>query len=206
MTRRLLVLEVDEDKYDGLLDAMSKRNYVRVVDMSRDGRKQLSDCPACRRKLSREVSYTINENMVEALTRITQKMTVAKTVVITNKDQPADSIPIIERERAVEVDATTVFRAVELGLLRAFMDGSRSTHHITADGMGFLTGEKAASPCTIVTLDGEVVEKSGQILVQDIKFKDQARSTTVLTAASRSVGALPDAVVSFVVDGQMSLL
>ena len=111
MSKRILILDVDSDKYDALVDALGKRPYLRVVPMDRSGRKLLSDCPCCRRKLSKESTFVINDLMVDSLIRVLAKMALSKSVILVNKDHPASSVPPIQAELCVEVDPVTIFRA-----------------------------------------------------------------------------------------------
>lgn len=202
---KIIVLEVPEDKCDGLIEAMQKRAYTVHV-MDREGRKKLVDCPGCKRRLAKESSFTINEHFLEALTAIAAKMSVAKTVIITNKENPRDSIPPVEHPRCVEIDPAMAFRAEAFGLIKRFQDGDRVTHYVTTAGLEFLKGEKPASPCTVVTLDGEVVETSGELLIESVKFKDEIRAGTLKRAALDAVKRIPEQHVNFVINGQMSLI
>jgi hypothetical protein len=203
---RILILDIDDDKHDGFVDAMSKRPHIRVISMEREARKALVDCPCCRKKLSRESSFVINDHMIESLTAIVEKMAVAKSVLIVNKDNPISAISSVERERCVEIDPATVVRAVTLGLLQSFQDGSKPSYFVTAAGLAFMLGESPAKPCTMVTLDGEVVELSGELTIENVKFKDQIKGDTARRLASKAVKSLPDSVTNFVTNGQMSLI
>jgi hypothetical protein len=206
MSSRTLILDVDVDKYDGIVEALSKRPSVRVVSMDREARRHLRECPACHRKLAKESSFTLDEKIVDALIRVAQKMKVSKTVVLVNEDHPKSGLSTVEHERCVEVDAVVVHRAMTLGLLSSFMDGARLTHYVSAAGLGFVSGEKPASPCTIYVLDGEIVEVSGELAIENVKFKDVHRSGSVARDGARAVKALPDNVLSFVNNGQMSFI
>lgn len=206
MSGRTLVLEVDLDKYESLVEALGKRPYIRVVSMDRQGRKDLVDCPACHKRLSKESSFTINDLMVCCLTKIVDKMRSFKSVLLVNKDNPASGVSEVERERCVEVDPTTIFRAEALGLINSFTDGSKLSYFVTTAGMDFLSGEKPAAPCTLVVLDKEVVETSGELMIEDVKCKDSFKITTVVRNASKAVEALPESVLNFVTNGQMSLI
>lgn len=206
MSNRILVLDVDADKYDGIVEALSKRPSVRVVSMDREARRHLRECPACHRKLSKESAFTLDEKIVDALIRVVQKMRVSKTVVLTNEDNPQAGLSTIEHERCVEVDAVVIHRAMTLGLLKSFMDGARLTHYVPTAGLDFISGEKPASPCTMYVLDGEIVEISGELTIENVKFKDVHRAGSVARDGARAVKALPESVLSFVNSGQMSLI
>jgi hypothetical protein len=206
MSNRILILEVDADKYDGIVEALSKRASVRVVSMDREARKHLRECPACHRKLAKESSFTLDEKIVDALIRVAEKMRIAKTVVLVNEDNPQAALSSIEHERCVEVDAMVIHRALTLGLLKSFMDGARLTHYVTTAGLEFLSGEKPASPCTMYVLDGEVVETGGELAIENVKFKDVHRAGSVARDGARAVKAIPEHVMSFVINGQMSLI
>lgn len=206
MSSRILILDVDVDKYDGIVEALAKRQSIRVVSMDREARKHLRECPACHRKLSKESSFTLDEKIVDALIKIAEKMRVAKTVVIINDDNPISGISTVEHERCVEIDQMVIHRAVTLGLLKSFRDGARLTHYVTAMGLEFLSGEKPASPCTMFVLDGDVVETSGELTIENVKFKDMHRAGSVARDGARAVKAIPEHVMSFVTSGQMSLI
>jgi hypothetical protein len=206
MPSRILILEVDDDKYDGLVVALVKRPHIRVIGMDREGRKAHSDCPCCKRKLSKESTFTINDHMVSSLISVAQKMAIAKTVILVNKENPISALPSVEADRCVEVDPITIFRAMALGLLRQFTDGSRATHFVSAAGLLFLSGEKPAAPCSVTTLDGDVLDTSGEILIDGVKFKDPAKGRETCRLASRVTADIPDSVMNFVINGQMSLI
>jgi hypothetical protein len=206
MSSRILILDVDADKYDGIVEALRKKPSVRVVSMDREARRHLRECPACCRKLSKESAFTIDEKIIDALIKVTQRMRVAKTVVLVNEDNPQSALSSMEHERCVEVDAVVAQRAVTLGLLKPFMDGARLTHYVSASGLEFLSGNKPASPCTMHVLDGEVVETSGEMMIENVKFKDVHRATSVARDGARAVKAIPQHVTNFVINGQMSLI
>jgi hypothetical protein len=206
MSSRILILNVDNDNYDSLVEALLKRHYISVVPIDREGRKRLSVCPVCNHKLKKEASFTIDEHIVDAMIKIVEKMRYTKTVLLVNKENPQAGYSTVEHERCVEVDPVVIYRAETLGLLKPFLDGSRKTHYVTTAGLEFLSGEKPASPCTMFVLDGEVVETSGQLVIEDVKFKDAHRGGSVARDAARVVKALPESVMSFVINGQMSLI
>lgn len=205
---RILVLDIDDDKHDGFVEAIVKRSHIRVISMDREARKQLTDCPCCGRRLSKESTYTLDDHMIEALIAVAGKMTaaVAKSVLVVNKNHPITAISEIERVRCVEVDPLTILRAETLGLLQSFQDGSRLSHFITATGLGFMSGETPAKPCTMVTLDGEIIEMNGELAIENVKFKDQIRGDTLKRLASRAVKALPECALNFATSGQTSLI
>jgi hypothetical protein len=202
----LLILDVDADKYDSVVDAMKKRSSIRILSMDREGRKKFVDCPCCGKRLSREQSFTINDQFIECLTQIAQKMTVDKTVIAIFEGMSLMSISPVERERCVVLDEKMVKRAEILGLVKSFVDGMKTTYFVTAAGIDFLKGEKPASPSTIVTLDGEVVETSGELLLDNVKFKDAIHGDTIKRNARDAVKRIPERVMEFVVNGQMSLI
>ena len=206
MPTRTLILEIEADKYDGFVKALAARPHIQVISMEREARKNLVNCPCCDRKLSKESTFTINEDMVDALTRIVQKMSIAKTVIIVNKENPASLVPPIEAERCVELSPLMVFRAQALALIAPFLDGSRPTYFVTSAGLSFLSGEAPASPCSITTLDDEIVETGGVVAIDAVKFKDSMRSTAAIRLASMAVEALPASVANFVTNGQMNLI
>lgn len=203
---RTLILQVEDDKHDGLVEALKKRPSIHIVSLDREGRKKFRDCPCCNRRLARESSFTINEPFVECLTTIAGKMSIAKTVILVFEGMSFATIPPVEQERCAVVDETMAVRAETLGLIKPFLDGARKTHFVTAAGIEFLRGEKPASPSTIVTLEGEVVETSGEILLDNVKFKDTIRGEDAKRRARDAVKRIPESVMNFVINGQMSLI
>lgn len=203
---RILILEVDEDKHDGFVEAIAKRPFIKVVSMEREARKALTDCPCCKKRLSKESAFTINDHMIEALTAIAEKMTIAKSVLIVNKEHPITAISAIERVRCIDIDPLMVLRAEALGLIKSFQDGSRPSYFITAAGLAFMSGEAPAKPCTMVTLDGEIVELSGELAIENVKFKEPIKGDTARRLAAKAAEELPDSVKNFVTNGQMSLI
>lgn len=206
MPGKMLIVEVDDDKYSSTVEALSKRSYIKILSMDREGRKAFSVCPCCNKKLTKEHSFSINESFVESLVKIAEKMSVSKTVVVINKENPASSVPAMELERSVEVDSQFISRAVSLGLVEQFMDGNRTTYFVTSAGLSFLLAENPASPSTMVTLDGEVIELSGKLMIGDVKFKDQVKGSKILIYAARAVESMPESVRNFVRNGQMDLI
>jgi hypothetical protein len=202
----LLILDVDADKYESTVEALKKRPSIRVVSMDREGRKKFVDCPCCSKRLSREQSFTVNGQFIECLTQIAQKMTIDKTVIPLFDGSSLMAISPIERDRCLILDEKTVKRAETLGLVRSFVDGMKTTYYVTAAGLGFLSGEKPAAPSTIVTLDGEVVETTGELLLDNVKFVDAIHGETIKRNARDSVKRIPERVMEFVVNGQMTLI
>ena len=87
-----------------------------------------------------------------------------------------------------------------------FIDGSTITYFVTAKGVDFLSGTSPASPSTLITLDGDVVEMTGQIAIEEVKFKDFIKSSEAIRMAGKAIRSLPENVVNFITNGQMSLI
>ena len=206
MPNRIIILSVEADKHDSLVEALGKREYIRVISMDRHSRRHMTECPCCSRRLSKESSFTISDNMITYLISVVEKMTVTKTVVLVNKDNPITALSPIEHVRCVEVDPMIISRAEALGLLKTFIDGCRLTHYVSTTGLEFLSGEKPAAPSTVFVLDGEIVERSGELLIENVKFKDEIQKGTITRNAAKAVKSLPEYVMNFVVNGQMSLI
>lgn len=204
MATRTVILEVEESRADGLIDALTKRDYISLVSMDREGRKRFRDCPCCHKRLSKEVSYTINEKMLDAMLAMVQKMSVAKSVVLVNRENPMEMLPDAEKPRAVEFDHRMLERAEVLGLVTSFMDGNRKTYFTKA--LDFFLGAEAHKPSTMVTLDGEVVETSGVIVFDDVKLKDENRRNRLKREFREAVKAIPESTMTFIEKGQMTLV
>jgi hypothetical protein len=203
---RQIIIEIEDDKYDSFIEVIKKRPYIKHVSMSREDRRLIVNCPCCKQKLSRETSFVINEKMIDSLSSIVEKMRIAKTVILTNRENPLSLIAPIELERCVEVDLKTIVRCKILGLLQEFQDGSKITHFVTSKGIKFLTGESPAAPCLIITIDDEVIETSGEIMIDQVKFKDDIKRSSALHSSLSSVKMIPEYVMSFVTSGQMSFV
>jgi len=204
MAARTIVLNVDEDKADGLLDALSKRPYIDVVAMDREGRKRFRDCPCCNKRLSKEITYTVNEAMLMAMLEVLRKMAVSKTVILTNKDTLRDSLPVVEQDRCAEFDLPLLHKAKTLGLLKPFMDGNRETYF--TDAIDFFSNEDAHSPSYMISLDGEVVETGGSMFIDGVKLKDEKSRDRLKREFRDALKKIPKDTITFVTNGQMSLV
>ena len=69
-----------------------------------------------------------------------------------------------------------------------------------------MVNREPLSPSVVILSQGEVVEKTGTMMVEDVKFKDRVRHDQFLTEARRAIADLPGDVVVFVEKGQMSLV
>lgn len=206
MAATTVVLEVSSDKATELVSALSKRDYINIVKLDRAEKKKRKLCPCCGAKFPRELVYTVTSEICEALLSVIHKMRVSKSVVLVNKSNPIGQLPEYERARCVEMPDRVIERAMALGLLQEFQDGSRLTHFVSEIGLLFLVNEESLSPSQLILLRGEVVESSGSIEFEDVKFKDRIRHDEYLRNAKRAVAELPKAVVEFVKNGQMSLV
>lgn len=204
MATRTIIFEVEESRADGLVQALTKRDYISLISLDREGRKRFRDCPACHKRLSKEVSYTINEKMLDAMLAMIRKMSVAKSVVLVNKENPMEMLPEAEKPRAVEFDDRLLERAEVLGLVTPFMDGNRKTYFTKA--LDFFLSAEAHKPSTMVTLDGEVVETSGVIVFDDVKLKNENRRDKLKREFREAIKAIPESTITFVEKGQMSLV
>jgi uncharacterized protein (UPF0212 family) len=206
MARETIILDVDATRAGDLREALSKRDYINIVTLDRDDRKNRKACPACNRKLSREVVYFVTDQVLVALLAMLKKHAIAKAVVVTNKKVRADRLPPVELERAVDIQPPVLERAKRLGLVAEFTDGSRETHHLTAAAMAFLSNKAPLSPGTVVLLDGEPVDSFGEIALEGVRFKDRVRRDEVLKHIRRALKDVPQSVVEFIENGQMSLV
>lgn len=204
MAKQIVILRVDEDRAQGLIDALSTRDHIEIVTMDREGRKRFRDCPACKRKLAKEMIHPINEKMLNALLGVVKKMSVAPSVVLVNKENPLDSIPPVERDRTCEFDLKLLGWAETLGLLTPFTDGNRQTYFTQA--LGFLSNEVSHSPSYLVSIDGEVAETGGSAFFDEVKFKDNAVRDRLKRDFREAIKAIPKSTITFVEKGQMSLV
>ena len=203
---RTVVISIHADRADELVAALSLRDYISIVELTRDERKNRHQCPACGQKLVRERTHTVDENLAEALLRMVKMMETAKSVILTNDRNPKEKQPPAEQLRCVEMRPTHIEKAERLGLIQSFEDGSRKTHFMTERGLGFISGKEELDPASVVVLNGKVIATSGILKAEEIRFKDRIRRDIFLKEARRAVRDLPSSVVDFVQRGQMSLI
>jgi len=201
---RTVVLNVEESKVEGLLEALIKRPYIAVVSMDREGRKRLRTCPCCNEKVRKEISFTINEKLLHAMLGVIRGMSISKTVILTNKDTLLEDVPPVEHARCVEFESTLLKKAEALGLLKPFIDGARKTYF--TDALDFFLNEESYSPSVMVTLQGEVVETSGSMFFDEIKIKDEKFRDKIKREFRDAIRAIPDSTITFVKSGQLSLV
>ena len=92
-----LLLAVNSERAADLRSALEKREYIKIVELDRETRKKLAECPACRRKFSRETTYTITEELVESLAIMLAGMRQSKSVVIINKKNHLKDVIMADR-------------------------------------------------------------------------------------------------------------
>lgn len=201
---RTLVLTVDSERADELIIALRKRDYISVVELTRDERKSRRDCPACKQKLTRERIYTVDEAMCRAMLSVVIMMKTAKSVILVNDRSPKDRQPPVEQTRCVEMRPVLIERAEILGLIAPFQDGSRHTHFITQRGLEFFLAKDELAP--VVVLGGKVIATMDPIKLEEVKFKDRIRRDIFIKEIRRAIRELPSAVIEFVQRGQMSLI
>jgi len=204
MSKRTVILSVDEGRAQGLVDALGKRDYITVVTLSREQRKSLRECPCCKKPLSKERKFVINDKLLGPLLGLVRKMAVAKTVILTNKENPFENIPPVEQERCAEFDAKLLHKAEILGLVKPFVDGERRTYF--TDALPFLLNEEGHDPSYMITLDGEVVETGGSSFFDEVKFNNDVQRDRMKKDFREAIKAIPKSTITFVENGQMSLV
>lgn len=204
MTVRTVILKIDEGKADGLLEALSLRSYIEIINLDREERKRLRVCPACDQTLKKEVLFSINEKLLMAMLAMLRVMAKSKSVILVNKDNPIEDISPVEREICVEFDPKLLAAAETLGLIRPFVDGSRKTYF--TDALEFFLNEEPHSPSSFVTLNGEVIETSGVFFFDEVKLKDEKTRDRLRREFRDAIRAIPNSTVIFVKKGQMSLV
>ena len=206
MDKKYLVLEIDAGKVEELAQALSKRPYIKILSLSREDRERLEACPACGRKFSREVVVTVNAEMLTFLVQMLRRLKVAKSVVLVNKRNPIDTVMVPDRERAVAFPHPLIEKAELLSLIKKFDDGSTETYFITKKGLSFLSGREPLKPSRYIVSDGKVLEMSGQLDINDVKFSDRVDHDKLMREAKKAVLDLPDKVVQFIQSGQIPLM
>lgn len=204
MAKTTIILSVDEGKASGLVSALGKRDYIDVISLDREGRKKLRDCPACHKQLSKERKHVIDDKLLGPMLGLVRKMAISKTIILTNKENPYENIPPVEQERCQEFEMRLLRKAEALGLVTSFMDGSRKTYF--TDALPFLLNEESHSPSYMITLDGEVVETGGSVFLDEVKFNNDTQKDRLKKDLRKAVESIPDSTVTFVKNGQMSLV
>lgn len=204
MASRTVILRVEESKVDDLLGALSKRPYIEVVNMDRESRKRLRDCPCCKTRLSKEVLFLINEKMLFAMLDLIRVMAISRSVILVNKDNPIEDIPSVERDRCSAFDRKLLEKAETLGLVRSFVDGSRKSYF--TDALNFFLNEEPHTPSQVVTLNGKVIETSGSMFFDEVKLKDEKTRDKLKREFKDAIKAIPASTRLFVESGQMTLV
>lgn len=203
--RRALFVEVDEDRADDLIKALSQRSYINIVSCTIEEKRKRKVCPCCNRAFPREVRYSFTGEILEALLAILYTMKIAKSVVVVNKHNPAEKLPPAELERTVQVDQRILEKAIVLGAVKKFVDGSRDTYFVTAKAISFLYGDEPFEPAELVYYNDACVEAKGKVLVGEVKFKDLIRQEIYLREVKKAIRNLSTSTMNFVKSGQLSL-
>ncbi len=200
-----LLLAVNDERAADLRVALEKREYIKLIELDRDTRKKLVGCPACGRKFAREITYTITEELVEALAAMVDVMRRAKSVVIINKKNHLKDIVLHERPRTVEVPPAILRRAMFLGLIEHFLDGEQDTYFVTAKGLYFLEGE-TVEPSTVVVVNDQIIDSSDSMKIEQVRFRNIVRHEMLIKSAKRLIREMPKEIRDFAVGKQMPLV
>jgi len=203
-----VVLEVESDKAAGLVAALRARPYIKIVDLTHEERRQRKSCPCCDQKFPREITYGITGDVLEGLLAMLGGMQHSKSVIVINKTTGLDrsNLPPYELRRTVDFENNAFKRALSLGMVESFVDGSRLTYFITAQTFAFLSGVSTYEPAEVVISNGKIVSSKGSILKEDVKFKDLIKRDVCLASIKRAIKGLPTLVTEFITSGQMSLV
>lgn len=205
--KKYVLLEIDASRYNELTDALSKRTYIKFVNLlTSDGRAKHSVCPACSRALPREMIFTVNEEMIEGLLSVARAMTTSKTVVLYNKHTPYEHLRPIDQQRAAAFNNNLISKAEQLGLIASLEEGSQWVYHLTDMAISFLFGKAPLTPCKLAIADGIVLERSGSMMIEDVKSKDKIAFWRMVNQIREIYRALPDATKEFIKTGQASLI
>lgn len=202
----MILLQVDEGRADELISAFAQRPFIKVVKLDRETRAALGDCPACHRKFGKETSFTVTEDIMSALLAIVTKMAIARSVVIVTNEAEAKKVSSLEQRRTITLSAESMLKLTRLKLLAEFMDGQQKTYYATQACLDFLGGSKPLSPSKITMADGRIIERSGELNLDSVKFKDMIIRDQMLKQIKHALGQIPDRVKQFVKTGQMALI
>lgn len=199
--RRVVLLEIAEARADELLSALSKRDYLKVVALDRN-----KPCPLCSHKFSPPQKVVVTQDLLAHLIAIAEKMTHFKSLVLTNQKLRADDVSVHEKPRCLEVPHKYVLHAEVLELVKSYVDGRITVHHLTEKGMRFLLGE-SVSPSKVILIEGKIesVDKT-PVSMEQVKFKDRIDRDKLVTRAKMVIGQWPIGIRGFVEKGQVSLL
>src|SRR4051812_39957102 len=93
--KRYILLEVSENKAKELTEALSKRNYIKMIDINKiDDRRLFDSCPVCQKDLVNEWHVTVTEKILEGCLSILQKMKTFKTIVLYHNSFLSEVRPI----------------------------------------------------------------------------------------------------------------
>lgn len=206
--KRVVLLQVDEERADELIDALAKRSFVKIISLDRETRKALGSCPVCERKFGKELLVTVNEELFWMIDGIISRMlqSGAKSVVVVPDEKSASDLVEVEKRRAVICSPDAMARATRLGLLAEIQDGRYKTHYPTQACLDFFSNSAPLAPSKIVIADGKVIERHGTMTVEHVKFKDQIIRDRMLRDIKRKIDGLSERVKIFVRTGQMPLI
>lgn len=204
--KRYILLEVSESKAKDLIDALTKRNYLRLINLDNiDDRRLFEACPVCDEDLSKEWHVTITETILEGCLSLLQKMETYKSIVLYHKSFLEEVRPI-DAARSLKFHARQLFAAKLLGIIGHFKDGTQDTFYITDKGIRFMRGDVALSPCNLVVVNNKVITADGTMMIEETKRKDSIKFNNLLTNIRKAIDNLPIEVLNFVRSGQVSLL
>lgn len=206
MIKQYILIEISPEKAEELIHALEKRPYIKILSLNKEERERLESCPACGRKFHRESTVTVTADMLPFLVRLLRRMRMSKSLVLINKRNPIEKIPEFEKERAIPFPYNLVEKAELLGLIRKFIDGSTETYFVTKKGLAFLSGKEPLSPSRYMVADGKVLETSGQLFINEVKFTDRVDHDKVIQEAKRAAEELPQRVLQFIEKGQIFLV
>ena len=90
--------------------------------------------------------------------------------------------------------------------MKQFQDGSRLTYFVTSSAIEFLGGKISLSPSEAIVCGGDIIDRFGETMLDDVKFKDRVRKDRLQKDARKAIAGLTKAVLEFVEKGQMSLV
>lgn len=206
MNKKYILLEVPSERAPDLIEALTKRDYIKVISLKTEERKRLGECPFCKGKFKREVVCSLNVEMLQCMTAVAKAMKKAKVAVLADDEEGFGLLPAYNQERGVIFPQALLDRAMWLGLIGSVMEGPIKVHFLTETALSFMGGKAPLKPSKVTIYAGEMIASEGELNIDQVRGDDLALRDRVVLDAQLSIKGMPKAVLEFIEKRQMTLL
>jgi hypothetical protein len=203
MAKRYLLLEVDESRCTELETALRTRSYVKTFSLPLSRQDREGTCKVCYHSFTKSKTISVTEELVCSMLRILIAINKYKTVVLIPQDREPS---FLQKERTLFMSEKLLASALQLNLLKKFMDGAQETYYITKIGLDFLSGNKKLDPARYIITDGLPPEPCDSLHVTEVKFKDLLAKDLILANIRTAIFDMPEKIKNFIINGQLVLI